>query len=209
MPGARNVATAHLLCRGYQLGRLSPGGNENGESKEKDQCSFYKLQPSFWHQVVPVPTPLREPGISLTRLRLECNLDSMPWTKPLKGPARVTAAGKVISGRRDPTPDLDMDSALSIAGNWRSSHGYPLHVFKTVLRNRAKKFDPRALVAQRLKRLPSVITKLQRFHTMQLSTMQDLGGCRAVVRAVSNVDGLVQFYKENPPIDICINNAIY
>ncbi len=122
----------------------------------------------------------------------------MPWTKPQNGSARVTAAGKVISGRREPSDDLDMDTALSIAGNWRSSHGYPLHVFKILLRNRAKGVDKRALVAQRLKRLPSIVTKLQRFHAMQLSTMQDLGGCRAVVRTVSNVDRLVHIYEQTP-----------
>jgi len=122
----------------------------------------------------------------------------MPWTKPQNGPARVTAAGKIIAGRKQPSESLDMDAALSIAGNWRSSHGYPLHVFKSVLRGRAKKVDPRALVAQRLKRLPSIIAKLKRFHAMQLSTMQDLGGCRAVVRTVANVDRLVKMYEDNP-----------
>ncbi len=88
--------------------------------------------------------------------------------------------------------------ALDIAGNWRSSHGYPLHVVKTLLRNRAKAVDTGALVAQRLKRMPSIITKLQRFHAMQLSTMQDLGGCRAVLRRVHNVDRLVEVYEGNP-----------
>lgn len=90
-----------------------------------------------------------------------------------------------------------MDTALDIAGNWRSSHGYPLHLFKKLLRTRAKTVDKEALVSQRLKRLPSIIAKLQRFHSMQLSTMQDLGGCRAVVRAVSNVDRLVRIYEQN------------
>jgi hypothetical protein len=122
----------------------------------------------------------------------------MPWTKPLNNPARVTAAGKIISGRKQPTAELDMDTAFNVAGNWRSAHGYPLHVFKTLLRSRAKDVDPRALVAQRLKRLPSIITKLQRFHSMQLSTMQDLGGCRAVVRRVANVDRLVKIYDQTP-----------
>ena len=136
--------------------------------------------------------------ISLTHPAVGCDAGGMPWTKPLYNPARVTAAGKVISKRRMSTEDLDMDTALSIAGNWRSSHGYPLHVFKQVLRNRAKHIDAHALVAQRLKRLPSIISKLERFHSMQLSTMQDLGGCRAVVRRVSNVDRLVKLYEDYP-----------
>lgn len=128
----------------------------------------------------------------------ESDADLMPWTKPLHNSSRVTVAGKVISGRRVPSEDLDMSNALDIAGNWRSSHGYPLHVVKTLLRSRAKNIDAGALVAQRLKRMPSIITKLQRFHSMQLSTMQDLGGCRAVLRSVSSVDRLVEIYEGNP-----------
>ena len=38
-----------------------------------------------------------------------------------------------------------------------------------------------ALVAQRIKRLPSIVSKLQREAQMRLSQMQDIGGCRAVV----------------------------
>jgi hypothetical protein len=134
----------------------------------------------------------------------------MPWTHPLYGPARITAAGKVISARKAATAEFDMDSALSIAGNWRSSHGYPLHVIKTLLRKRAKVYDSGALVSQRLKRLPSIITKLQRFNSMQLSTMQDLGGCRAVVRTVLRVDRLVHFYETNQPtVTALINKKDY
>jgi hypothetical protein len=124
--------------------------------------------------------------------------DSMPWTKPLTGKARIDAAGDVISGRRQPSNELEMDTALDIAGNWRSSHGYPLHVVWTSLRNRASKVDSNAVVPKRLKRLPSVVTKLSRFQSMQLSKMQDLGGCRAVLRSVKEVDKLVAFYQKHP-----------
>jgi hypothetical protein len=124
--------------------------------------------------------------------------DAMPWPKPLNNPARIAAAGKIIAGRKQPTPEIDFDTALNVAGNWRSAHGYPLHVFRTLLRNRAKRIDERALVSHRLKRLPSIVRKLQRFHSMQLSTMQDLGGCRAVVRRASNVDRLVKVYEDFP-----------
>jgi len=124
--------------------------------------------------------------------------ESMPWTKPESGISRVTAAGKIISGKKQPNPEMSMDDALNVAGNWRTAHGYPLHVFKQLLRSRAKRVDNRALVAQRLKRLPSIIAKLTRFHSMQLSTMQDLGGCRAVVRRPSDVEALVRIYESEP-----------
>ena len=37
------------------------------------------------------------------------------------------------------------------------------------------------IVAQRLKRLPSIIAKLERLRWLKLSRMQDIGGCRAIV----------------------------
>ncbi|MEO9230043.1 MAG: DUF6456 domain-containing protein [Devosia sp.] len=54
--------------------------------------------------------------------------------------------------------------------------------------------DPDILVAQRIKRMSSIEMKLQRFPTMTLSQMQDIGGCRAVVSDASTVNDLVDSY---------------
>jgi ppGpp synthetase/RelA/SpoT-type nucleotidyltranferase len=122
----------------------------------------------------------------------------MPWTKPLSSKNRIDTAGDIISGRKPPTPEISMDVALDISGNWRSSHGYPLHVAWTSLRTRARAIDSSAIVPKRLKRLPSVAAKLKRFENMQLSKMQDLGGCRAVLSNVRKVDELVKLYEGSP-----------
>jgi len=66
----------------------------------------------------------------------------MPWTKPLCGKTKVDAAGDIIAGRKQATEEITLDKALDIAGNWRSSHGYPLHVVWTSLRNRPEKWTP-------------------------------------------------------------------
>jgi len=55
------------------------------------------------------------------------------------------------------------------------------------LKGRALQIDPNALIAQRLKRMPSILSKLKRFQNMELSRMQDLGGCRVVVESVKMV----------------------
>jgi hypothetical protein len=52
------------------------------------------------------------------------------------------------------------------------------------------------VVAQRLKRRSSVELKLRRNPDMALSRMQDIGGCRAVLRTVDRVDRLLAFYDE-------------
>jgi len=64
------------------------------------------------------------------------------------------------------------------------------------LKVRAKKIDPNALVAQRLKRRPSIEIKLRDNPNMKLSQMHDIGGCRAVLSNVGQVKRLVAKYKE-------------
>jgi ppGpp synthetase/RelA/SpoT-type nucleotidyltranferase len=53
-----------------------------------------------------------------------------------------------------------------------------------------------ALVAQRLKRTPSIIAKLKRFESMDLARMHDIGGLRAVLGNVENVRRLQEEYKK-------------
>jgi putative GTP pyrophosphokinase len=60
-----------------------------------------------------------------------------------------------------------------------------------------KTIDNDAIVAQRLKRARSVIAKLQRFPTMKLAQMQDIGGLRAVVSSVARVRRLEANYRES------------
>lgn len=90
-----------------------------------------------------------------------------------------------------------LDQALTIINNWRSCHSVPLNIFRRSLRTNCNKFDHSGLVAQRIKRLPSIELKLRRFPTMKLCQMQDIGGCRAVVKNVEIVNELLSFYKRS------------
>jgi len=127
--------------------------------------------------------------------------DEMAWAKPQFPREAVNSAGGVlVSHLKDQeriwTPeDFDnWDHALEIINNWRASHGYPLNTFQVNLRTSARRFDTSALIAQRTKRLSSIASKLQRFPTMKLSQMQDIGGCRAVLRSVSLAQQLATYY---------------
>lgn len=64
--------------------------------------------------------------------------------------------------------------------------GAPLHVLYMNLRGKAGSRSD-ILVAERLKRLESIVGKLQRESGMQLSRMQDLGGCRVVLPTLDEV----------------------
>ena len=127
----------------------------------------------------------------------------MAWAQPQFTRSQVDAAGGFLVRARDPMVFDEWDDeqwapfehALEVINNWRSSHSYPLQVLKMTLLGRAKKVDSHAIVAQRLKRLESISVKLAGHPHMQLSQMQDIGGCRAVLPTVEKVDELVKAYE--------------
>ncbi len=83
---------------------------------------------------------------------------------------------------------------MAVIDNWRASHAYPLQVFYCNLKEKA---GEEMIVAQRLKRLSSIVAKLQREPKMDLWSMQDLGGCRVVVPTLEDVYTLVNRYKKS------------
>ena len=115
----------------------------------------------------------------------------MDWAEPLHSRRRVNDAGRRLVA--DAILQID-DDHLSIINNWRSSHSFPLNTFQNGLRKMGRKITPKCIVAQRVKRLLSIEAKLRRFPTMTLSQMQDIGGCRAVLGTVSQVNRLHQLY---------------
>lgn len=112
----------------------------------------------------------------------------MSWIKPQYSRKAVNWAGALVSGENYVLVNNDEQAkAQEILGNWRSSHSYPINTFQASLRKKLRSIEKNALVAQRLKRIPSIIGKLQRFPKMQLARMQDIGGLRAIVKNVANV----------------------
>lgn len=89
---------------------------------------------------------------------------------------------------------VELNEAMAVVNNWRSSNSFPLNTLQVGLRQRARQVDPDALVAQRIKRMSSIEAKLSRFKTIRLSQMQDIGGCRAVVRSVPHVRQLAELH---------------
>ncbi|GBE19824.1 MAG TPA: (p)ppGpp synthetase [Candidatus Pacearchaeota archaeon] len=121
----------------------------------------------------------------------------MGWTKP-KGYSRskVDWAGNILISEASSAEDKE--KALEILDNWRAIHRYPMHIFKKRLKRVSEKMDNEALSVQRLKRLPSILKKLQRRYygnkpTMKLSQMQDVAGCRVVM---PNVELARKLHKE-------------
>lgn len=124
----------------------------------------------------------------------------MAWAEPEHDRQQVNTAGATLIA--DPVDVGNQyfwkfHEALAIMNNWRAAHSYPLNTFQVNLRRTSRQVDVGALVAQRIKRLASIELKLQRFPTMKLSQMQDIGGCRAVVKTVASVRELVSLYEKS------------
>ncbi len=118
----------------------------------------------------------------------------MAFVKPVYTKGEINRAGDILSGSRAATP-ADRDWALEVLANWRACHLYPINTFQALLRLRLKDIDGDAIVAQRLKRAASIISKLQRFQGMNLGRMQDIGGLRAVVTSVARVREVERHYR--------------
>lgn len=112
----------------------------------------------------------------------------MSWPVPSFSRTEVNRAGETLrSGSGERRDEELLGQAMAVLSNWRSSHGYPINTFQATLRDKVKRVGGRALVAQRLKRTPSIVGKLRRFPKMNLARMQDIGGLRAVVRGIREV----------------------
>src|SRR5258706_27836 len=110
---------------------------------------------------------------------------SMNWITLEYSKSQVDAAGRTLA---DPSATGEqVNAALNTLNNRRAGHSCPLNPIEVGLRQKARAAYEHALIAQRLKRVPSIIEKLRRFPTMQLSRMQDIAGCRAIVETVSHV----------------------
>jgi putative GTP pyrophosphokinase len=90
--------------------------------------------------------------------------------------------------------------ALEIVNSWRICHAYPINTFKSSLHKKTKDYK-QPIIAQRLKRLPTIIDKLGRYPSMSLSRMQDIGGVRVVVNSIKEVRELQIQYQDETRFD--------
>jgi hypothetical protein len=132
----------------------------------------------------------------------------MPFVEPAFSRNQVNRAGEILARPGDFVLG-DRDWAEEVLANWRACHGYPINTFQATLRTKLKNGFGESIVAQRLKRAPSIIFKLQRFPGMQLARMQDIGGLRAVLTSVRRVRNLEQNYRESAFEHVLTNSKDY
>ncbi len=136
----------------------------------------------------------RSPSLPSQAPTARLDHDGVNYARPIYSRARVNQAGEQL--RLGQTKSKDFD----VIGNWRASHAYPLLVFRITLSDRARRIDKGVLIAQRLKRLSSIFLKLERIRRLRLATIQDIGGCRAVVSSADRARRLFDTYIKHKPL---------
>jgi putative GTP pyrophosphokinase len=123
----------------------------------------------------------RAPEFSKTQVRKAGKTLRRIWTTP---PGEITEDDFVAA-----------EYALTVAEDWRACHAYPLQKARAALQMRLGTVGVEGDVSQRLKRVARIIPKLARYPAMQLDTMQDIGGCRAVVPTQNDVTKVMRNWK--------------
>lgn len=108
--------------------------------------------------------------------------------------SQIEKAGRSI--RHGCTGDDRKDAILKIQ-NYRETHLYPLMLIKNHLVQATKKVTKQGIVARRLKMLSTIIDKLERptldgqkSNGIEITRMQDIGGCRAIVSNLKQLNEL-------------------
>jgi len=112
---------------------------------------------------------------------------------PTESKSSINRAGQALVDNIASVEELER--ARDLANRWRACHAYPINTFQSTLRRKLSVYSSDPIVAQRLKRMPTMIDKLKRYTSMQLTTMQDIGGVRAILGKVSDVYKLAGEYK--------------
>lgn len=102
---------------------------------------------------------------------------------------QVKKAGEILRrGNNDP----GFSNAFEIMQEWRALHTVPLNSITMAIRTIGKKHEKGALVAQRLKRAPTIIEKLRHNPEMSLARMHDIAGARIVLSDCISVHAFIQ-----------------
>ncbi len=120
-------------------------------------------------------------------------IDHQRWAVVEYSRSKIIKSGKILRQSESTTDQIE--EATKVIDNWRAAHAYPLHVIYMNHRNMAE--GKNIIVAERLKRLDSIVKKLQREPSMSIWMMQDLGGCRFIVPTIDEVYKYATEYRDS------------
>lgn len=110
--------------------------------------------------------------------------------------SQIKKAGEYLAKNKHDISNLEYSKSLDILSYHRSCHEQSLINAVELVSECAREVEHSAIIGKRLKRAPSIIEKLQRYSTMKLNTMQDIGGCRAIVSTEKKVSKIVRLLRK-------------
>ena len=113
-----------------------------------------------------------EPNVTIAKKRIDAAGTRLRdwWSNPL-------LPGDLLDS------DTQLREAATLVFDYRDRFQDPLNKTTISLRRfvQRESQSPEVLVAQRLKRMPTILDKLARHPNMKLTRMQDIAGCRAIL----------------------------
>ncbi len=107
--------------------------------------------------------------------------------------AKIDKAGLALAGRHN-VPN-DISEFENIFDEYRKSHLQPLSEMTLELQQWLSQYGTKYYIAQRLKRKPQILRKLNRF-SVRLTQLQEIGGWRSIVELNSDVERLINFLED-------------
>jgi hypothetical protein len=105
--------------------------------------------------------------------------------KPVVSKKQINRSGQELAAK---WPCQRSDSDFAIVDRYRRSHADCLNFTYGILEDICQKIVGEGYItSQRLKRMPTILDKIKTGALEDLSTMQDLGGCRAILPNVQKV----------------------
>jgi hypothetical protein len=116
--------------------------------------------------------------------------------------SQINRAGRIVRRYvRGEIPEDDrVHRAVRIIDDYRAAHQYPLIKANMGLRSVIVTTGCQVEVSQRLKRFRTILDKLFRHPNMGLTTMQDIGGCRAVLKSIEEIRRVEHRLMRNRPV---------
>lgn len=107
--------------------------------------------------------------------------------------SKVDKAGLALSKNKF-KDEIDFIELEDVFDEYRKAHLQPLTETTLEIQRLLAGYGGSYYIAQRLKRKPQIVRKLQRL-SVRLTQLQDIGGCRIIVQKNKDVDALFEYLK--------------
>lgn len=101
----------------------------------------------------------------------------------------------------------ELKDTMDVISFWRQAHEEPVKQALELISKIVYPIDRNALFARRMKRIPSIFGKLVRYPKMSLYKMNDIGGCRVIIKDRQALYKVLKELKKQPEFQVSEGNT--